>query len=245
MFWDKIGCFFKAKRRKYQILGMFIVLMLVGGSWLLVRVDSAVGERMTLYWGSSGSEVHLLQSRLSEWGYYQGAIDGVYGAKTAQAVRDFQRKNGLTVDGVVGPSTWAGLGYPTVSGVRTVAVSSRGVSQGDNVELLARIINGEARGEPYIGQVAVGAVVLNRVRDSRYPNSIAGVIYQPGAFTAVSDGQINAPSTESARRAALDALNGWDPSYGAVFYYNPAKTTNAWIWSRPRIITIGKHIVCR
>lgn len=113
-----------------------------------------------------------------------------------------------------------------------------------DVQLIARAINGEARGEPYEGQVAVGAVILNRVKSSKFPNTIAGVIYQSGAFTAVSDGQINVPiaSNSTVVKAAQDALNGWDPTGGAIYYFNPNTATNKWIWSRPQIKTIGNHI---
>ena len=116
-----------------------------------------------------------------------------------------------------------------------------------DVQLLARAINGEARGEPYEGQVAIGAVILNRVKDSRFPNTIAGVIYQSGAFTAVADGQINQAMEDEATvmKAARDAMNGWDPTGGAVYYFNPATATNKWIWSRPLIKTIGKHRFCK
>lgn len=227
---------------KYPLLGVLMTLLFVAG--ILVYSADPAGARATLYWGSSGADVRLVQTKLNNWGYYKGSIDGVYGSATAEAVRSFQRKNGLVVDGIVGPSTWQALGYSTggTPGAVTVSVSSQGVSQNDNVELLARIISGEARGEPYIGQVAVGAVILNRVQDPRFPKSIAGVIYQPGAFTAVSDGQINLPPVDSARRAAIDALNGWDPTYGSVYYFNPSTATSAWIWTRNQILTIGKHI---
>ena len=129
----------------------------------------------------------------------------------------------------------------------TISEASYGGGNTSDVQLLARAINGEARGEPYEGQVAVGAVILNRVRDSRFPNTIAGVIYQPGAFTAVSDGQINVPIDENSTvvKAARDALNGWDPTEGAVYYFNPNTATNKWIWSRPVIKTIGKHRFCK
>ena len=120
-------------------------------------------------------------------------------------------------------------------------------SNTSDIQLMARAINGEARGEPYEGQVAVGAVILNRVKDSRFPNSISGVIYEPGAFTAVSDGQINAALSEGSTvyKAAQDALNGWDPTGGCVYYFNPATATNKWIWSRPLVKTIGKHHFCK
>lgn len=236
---DQLTRRFRLNQRQI-ILGVLTLLLICGLQ--VYRAEMAVGQRTTLYWGSTGSDVRLLQSKLSNWGYYKGGIDGVFGPDTARAVREFQQKNGLVTDGIVGPATWAALGYSTTIGTQTVSVSSKGVSQSDNVELLARAITGEARGESYIGQVAVAAVILNRVEDPRFPNTIAGVIYQPGAFTAVADGQINLQPTESSRRAAIDALNGWDPTYGSVYYYNPAKATSAWIWSRPRTLTIGKHV---
>ncbi|MBQ2943038.1 MAG: spore cortex-lytic enzyme [Clostridia bacterium] len=186
--------------------------------------------------GSQGQEVRNIQSRLKEWGYYKGSVDGVYGQQTKNAVIKFQKKNGLKADGIAGNATLAAIGLPT---------SSSSSSSSANVNLLARIINGEARGETYTGQVAVGAVVLNRVEHPSFPNTIAGVIYQPQAFTAVDDGQINAAVTASCIRAAKDALNGWDPTGGAIYYYNPRTATNKWIRSRPVITTIGKHVFCK
>jgi len=192
--------------------------------------------------GSSGEEVFKIQQRLLSWGYYNGEVDGVYGSATTAAVKKFQQKNGLKVDGVAGEATLAALGLPTGS---TAASSSGGGNASEsNVYLLARAINGEARGEPYTGQVAVGAVIMNRVRHASFPNTIAGVIYQPGAFTAVSDGQIHAEMTDSCIRAARDALNGWDPVGGAIYYYNPKTATNQWIRTRPVVMTIGKHVFC-
>ena len=185
--------------------------------------------------GSSGAVVREIQTRLKNWGYYSGAVDGVYGSKTEEAVRWFQRKNGLSVDGQVGNLTLAALGIsPT---------GQSGSGSGD-LQLLARLISAEARGEPYIGQVAVGAVVLNRVEHPSFPNSVAGVVYQPGAFSCLDDGQFDEPVSESAYRAAQDAMNGWDPSYGAIYYFNPVTATSKWIWSRPLIVTIGNHRFC-
>lgn len=184
--------------------------------------------------GSSGSEVTKIQTKLKNWGYYDGAIDGKYGAATQKAVKEFQRKNGLTVDGIAGSATLSAMGI----------FSSGSSASNNDVYLLARAINGEARGEPYAGQVAVGAVILNRVKHPSFPNTVAGVIYQPGAFTAVDDGQIDAAMTSSCERAARDALNGWDPTGGAIYYYNPVTATNKWIRSRPIILTIGKHVFC-
>lgn len=184
--------------------------------------------------GSTGSEVTKIQTKLKNWGYYHGSVDGKYGSATQKAVKEFQRKNGLTVDGIAGSATLNAMG-----------ISSSGSSASNNdVYLLARAINGEARGEPYAGQVAVGAVILNRVKHPSFPNTVAGVVYQPGAFTAVDDGQIDAAMTSSCERAARDALNGWDPTGGAIYYYNPVTATNKWIRSRPIILTIGKHVFC-
>lgn len=190
-----------------------------------------------LYWGSTGQPVKDVQYRLRQWGYYEGDVDGIYGSRTYRAVRRFQRNNNLSVDGIVGPKTASAIGI-RLDNAGSVAAST---SRDDNVYLLGRAIHGEARGEPYIGKVAVAAVILNRVDHPSFPNSIAGVIYQPGAFTAVSDGQINLAPDDESLRAARDALNGWDPSYGCRYYWNPATSTSKWIWSRKVIIKIGKH----
>lgn len=188
--------------------------------------------------GASGATVTEIQTRLKNWGYYSGEVDGVFGSATEKAVKYFQQKNGLTADGVVGAQTLAALGINGGGG------DSSGGTQSGDLYLLARVISAEARGEPYTGQVAVGAVVLNRVRHSSFPNSISGVIYQSGAFSCLDDGQFDEPIAESAYRAAQDALNGSDPSGGAIYYFNPATATSKWIWSRPLIVTIGKHRFC-
>lgn len=188
-------------------------------------------------YGSSGQEVTNIQSKLYNWGYYNGGIDGIYGYETFSAVKSFQYKNGLTVDGVAGPETLSALGLPTGQ----QSSGGGGTTSSSDVNLLAHLIFGEARGEPYIGKVAVGAVVLNRTIDDRFPKTISGVIYQPGAFDAVDDGQINLDPDSSALNAARDALNGWDPTSGCIYYYNPATATSSWIWSRPIMLQIGKH----
>ena len=188
--------------------------------------------------GSGGAVVTEIQTRLKNWGYYNGAVDGVYGSQTEKAVRWFQEKNGLNADGQVGDQTLAALGM-SVSGQ-----SSNSGGNNGSLDLLARLISAEARGEPYEGQVAVGAVVLNRVEHPSFPNSIAEVIYQPGAFSCLDDGQFDEPVAESAYRAAQDAINGWDPTYGAIYYFNPITATSKWIWSRPLIVNIGKHRFC-
>ena len=170
---------------------------------------------------------------------YSGSIDGIYGTATQKAVRQFQKNCGLTADGIAGRKTllYLGLGSGTSS-------STGGYSSSD-VYLLARIIGAEARGESYVGQVAVGAVVLNRVRHSSFPDSIAGVVYQSGAFSAVRDSNWNVPPDDTAKKAARDAINGWDPTGGAIYYYNPAKTSNQWIRQRPVVTTIGRHVFCK
>lgn len=191
-------------------------------------------------YGSSGDEVTKIQTKLAAWGYYDGQIDGLYGYLTYSAVRSFQVKNGLTVDGIAGPQTLAALGLPTGNNQAAGNQGAPGTDTGD-VQLLARLIHGESRGEPYEGKVAVGAVVLNRTSDSRFPKTIAGVIYQPGAFDAVYDGQINLAPDASSLKAARDAMNGWDPSYGCIYYYNPNTATSSWIWSRQIVVVIGNH----
>lgn len=206
--------------------------------------DSACATVQTavLRQGATGGEVKELQRRLKTWGYYNGAVDGVYGKATVEAVKYFQRKNGLTVDGVAGIATYAALGMN--DSVRVLENEKKYSSSytSSDLYLLARCIYAEARGESYTGQVAVGAVVLNRVASTSFPNTIAGVIYQKNAFTAVNDGQINLTPDKTALNAAQDAMNGWDPTYGCLYYYNPAVATSSWIFSRETITTIGKHV---
>lgn len=196
-------------------------------------------EAAVLKKGSTGSEVKKVQQKLKNWGYYSGSVDGIYGSQTKKAVEYFQRKNGLTVDGIVGKQTFAALGIST-SG--TSSSDSYGNYSSADMQLLARCIYAEARGESYTGQVAVGAVILNRVKSSQFPNTISGVIYQKNAFTAVSDGQINLTPDATAMNAAKDAVNGWDPTYGCLYYYNPAVATSKWIFSRETVTVIGKHV---
>lgn len=192
------------------------------------------------YYGSRGTEVKNIQTRLKNWGYYKGNVDGIYGYKTYSAVKWFQAKNGLRIDGVAGQETLRALGLRT----GTVA-TSKSTTTSSNVHLLAHLVHGEARGEPYSGKVAVAAVVLNRVESTKFPKTIPGVIYQPGAFTAVSDGQINLEPDNSSLNAARDALNGWDPSFNSIYYFNPSTATSGWIWSRPVVTVIGKHYFAR
>ncbi len=180
---------------------------------------------------ASASTNKSVQSKLKDLGYYTGNIDGIYGPLTRSAVINFQRDYGLSVDGIVGPETLGALG-----------VSNSTSQSSSDLYLLAKCVYAEARGEPYVGQVAVAAVILNRVESPEFPNTISGVIYQPWAFTAVHDGQINLEPNDTAYQAAKDALNGWDPTYGCLYYYNPVTATSQWIYSRQVVITIGKHV---
>ena len=197
---------------------------------LAQSADAALYKR-----GSSGATVTQIQTRLKSWGYYNYTIDGIYGSRTENAVKYFQRKNGLTADGQAGDKTLAAMGI--------YEQQNSSANNGD-VYLLARLISAEARGEPYVGQVAVGAVVINRIDHPSFPNSLSGVIYQSGAFSCLDDGQFNQPISDSAFRAAREALNGSDPSGGAIYYFNPATATSSWIWSRPLLTVIGNHRFC-
>ncbi len=204
--------------------------------------EVAVSAVAVLRKGSKGNEVKEVQRRLKQWGYYSGSVDGVFGAGTRAAVIAFQKKNGLTADGVVGKATYKALGMTASYNVLAGGGSGGSTYTSSDLYLLAKTIYAEGRGEPYAGQVAIGAVILNRVRNSSFPNSVSGVVYQKGAFTAVSDGQINLSPDNTAMSAAQDAINGWDPTGGAIYYYNPAMATSAWIFSRKTVTVIGKHV---
>ena len=227
------------KRSKRLCLALAVLLSV---SMVLVALVPAV-EAASYKKGSSGAVVTQIQTKLKSWGYYTGTVDGIYGSGTERAVRAFQQKNGLTVDGKAGDQTLAAMGLSAGGGNSSNSDGSGGASS-SQVDLLARLISAEARGEPYSGQVAVGAVVLNRIKHPSFPNTLPGVIYQSGAFTCITDGQFNQPVAESAYRAARDALNGVDPSGGAIYYFNPSTATSSWIWSRPLITVIGKHRLC-
>lgn len=227
------------KNKKKTIIIAAMVFILIAIIVFIIFFQNNSVETLSKY-GSRGDEVTQIQTKLKRWGYYKGNIDGIYGSQTLEAVKYFQRKNGLTVDGIAGPATLKAMGIYTSSSSSTTSSSNS-----SNVNLLARLIYGEARGEPYTGQVAVGAVVMNRVKSSSFPNTISGVIYQSGAFDVVRDGQINLTPDSTAQKAAQDAINGWDPSYGAIYYFNPSTATNKWIWSRPMTVTIGRHRFCK
>jgi len=215
------------------LINIFVIYNVFFRSDIISTVDA-----LSKY-GSRGDEVKQIQDKLKRWGYYNGAVDGIFGNATLEAVKYFQRKNGLKVDGIAGPQTLAAMG------IMSNATPSTTTSNATDINLLARIIYGEARGESYEGQVAIAAVVLNRVKNPSFPNTISGVIYQAGAFDAVKDGQFNLTPNETAKKAAADAMNGWDPSRGAIYYFNPSTATNKWIWSRPMTVTIGRHRFCK
>lgn len=219
---------------KRILISLLLVLSLVT-AFIINESNAAALSK----YGSSGSEVTEIQQKLQSLGFYSGSIDGVYGTETKKAVTEFQKSCGLTPDGIAGTKTLTYLGLSSSSS----GSNSYGFTQSE-VELLARTISAESRGEPYEGQVAVGAVILNRIEHPSFPNTMAGVIYQNGAFSCIDDGQINEPVYESCKRAAVDAMNGWDPSGGAIYYYNPVTATSKWIRSRPIIATIGKHVFC-
>lgn len=212
---------------------LFIILLLFSAA---VMLCTAISSNALSKQGSRGDEVTAIQMKLRESGYYSGKIDGIFGSGTKNALISFQKDNGLTADGIAGTKTLQALGITADSG--------NGEFTQSEIALLARIISAESRGEPYEGQVAVGAVILNRIAHPSFPNTLAGVIYQPGAFSCLDDGQVNEPVSESAERAARDALNGWDPTGGAIYYFNPNTATSKWIWSRPVITVIGSHRFC-
>ena len=252
----------KAKKKGLALAFLALSLTVSGGvavmanreakaqsAYMQTQENAEAVETAILKQGSSGGEVKEVQRRLKLWGYYNGSVDGVFGAGTRKAVIAFQKKNGLTADGVVGKSTYKALGM--TKSYEILANSSNGSSasttglngfSSSEVYLLAKTIYAEGRGEPYTGQVAIGAVIINRIRSADFPNTISGVVYQKHAFTAVSDGQINLTPNDTAMKAARDAINGWDPTGGALYYYNPAVATSAWIFDRQTVTVIGKHV---
>ncbi len=225
---------------KALLLSVMALIVVVGVTGISAGANTHTAYAATYKQGSTGSAVKTIQQKLKNWGYYKGKVDGIFGSQTKEAVKSFQRKNGLTADGIVGAKTQKALGMNTGGSSNVTSNYSDA-----DVNLLARLIYGEARGESYVGQVAVGAVVMNRIKSPSFPNTMSGVIYQKYAFTAVDDGQINLAPNDTARRAAKDAMNGWDPSYGAIYYYNPVTATSSWIFSRQTTVTIGRHVFAK
>lgn len=223
------------------LLNILIIVAAVAPSYTITREAQAETVQVLSKLGSRGNEVRKVQSKLKSLGYYTGKVDGIYGTGTQSAVKKFQKNCGITVDGIAGSKTLLYLGITNTGG----SSGSTGRYSQSDINLLARMISAEARGENYTGQVAVGAVILNRVQHASFPDTISGVIYQPGAFSALHDSNWSRPVADSARKAAQDCINGWDPSGGAIYYYNPKKTSNKWMLSRPVIKTIGNHKFCR
>ena len=225
-------------KKKVIYLLSIIMFVVVLGNLFITSVYS-----LSKY-GSRGDEVKQIQTKLKSWGYYDGNVDGIYGSNTESAVKKFQKANNLTVDGIAGEKTLEALGINS-KGNSNQGNTSSSSSNNSDVYLLGKLVHAEARGEEYRGKVAVAATVLNRVASPSFPNTIAGVIYQSGAYTCVDDGQINLEPDEESKKAARDAINGWDPTSGCIYYFNPNTATSDWIWSRKQVLTIGKHIFCK
>ncbi len=223
--------------KKFFIILTVCMCLIIGVSYLVTNVVLMPDTSVT--YTATTSQNKVIQQRLKNWGYYTGAVDGILGPKSIAAIKKFQRNNGLVADGIVGPKTAAKIG---ISLTNTSSSTNNKTQTSSDLYLLAKCVHAEARGESYTGQVAVAAVILNRVKSPDFPNTIAGVIYQPWAFTAVNDGQINLEPNQSAYNAARDAMNGWDPTYGSLYYYNPATATSRWIYSRQKTVQIGKHV---
>ena len=226
--------------KKFLIILTMSLCLIIGVSYLVGSVIVPLTQSnnvSAVFTATTTSENKVIQQRLKKWGYYSGAIDGILGPKSVSAIKRFQKNNGLVVDGIVGPKTAAKIGITLSSNSSNPSKQSS-----SDLYLLAKCVHAEARGESYQGQVAVAAVILNRVKSPDFPNTIAGVIYQPWAFTAVHDGQINLEPNQTAYNAARDAMNGWDPTYGSLYYYNPATATSKWIYSRQTVVKIGKHV---
>lgn len=221
-------------------LALSLTALFAANILLILIMNATPDAQATTYrQGSKGEVVRQIQTKLKNWGYYIGEIDGDYGPKTVEAVKFFQRKNGLTIDGVAATRTLQAMG------IYLPVINANTTQKNSDVELLARLISAEAKDEPYNGKVAVGAVVLNRMRHSSFPNTIAGVIYQPGAFSSLNNGQFKEKISDSALKAAQDAINGIDPSFGCTYYYNPKTTNSQWVLSRTFVLDIGNHRFCK
>ncbi len=231
---------FLAKGNTAKTVSLILCVIMLWGAIGFIIIDARKQTEIETLSkiGSRGEEVRQIQNKLKSLGFFNGTIDGIYGVKTQSAVRNFQKSVGITADGIAGPKTLLYMGLGSSGG-------ENGQYSSSDIYLLAKVIAAEARGESYTGQVAVGAVVLNRVSSSSFPDTVAGVVYQAGAFSAVTDSNWSVSPTSTSRKAAQDAINGWDPTGGALYYYNPAKTNNKWIRTRPVITTIGSHIFCK
>ena len=236
-------------KRKIGFSIIILYFMMGGIQAALPAGEVQAFSAQVIHQGAVGDDVIELQTRLQYLGFYKGKVDGVFGWGTYWALRNFQEQFGMKPDGLAGPSTKAKLVKASkYNPQQSKPVQSANVPIGyseNDIRLLANAVHGEARGEPYVGQVAVAAVILNRVESPSFPNTISGVIFEPRAFTAVADGQIWLTPNEQSKKAVIDAINGWDPTGNAIYYFNPETATSKWIWSRPQIKTIGKHIFCK
>lgn len=233
---------YKAFRNFYIFLIVFAIIAgAAAGGYTAYKLCWDNGEAIYAVskYGSTGNEVRQIQQKLRDLGFYKGSVDGIYGSQTQSAVKQFQKSVGITADGIAGSKTLLYLGLGGSSGGNSTQYSN------SDVELLAKVISAEARGESYEGQVAVGAVILNRVAHPSFPDSISGVVYQSGAFSCVYDSNWYEPVSAASKKAATDAINGWDPSGGAIYYFNPAKTSDSFMHSRPVITIIGSHRFCK
>ena len=230
------------KTTLFKFCAFVLSLSIITASASFYIIETANGNSVATLskLGSRGDEVRRIQTKLKQLGFYNGSVDGIYGSATQKAVRRFQQSVGITADGIAGSKTLLFLGLDSSSGG-----GSYGSYSSSDIYLLAKVIEAEARGESYTGQVAVGAVVLNRVESASFPDTISGVVYQSGAFSAVTDSNWSVTPSATSRKAAQDAINGWDPSYDFLYYYNPAKTANRWIRTRPVVTTIGSHVFCK
>lgn len=227
---------------KFFIISLIFIIAITFYLFYVLKSSTDVTQTLSKF-GSKGNEVTQIQQKLKDQGFYYGEVDGIYGKNTENAVIKYQQSKGLRIDGIAGSETLNSLGITSSSGGGTTSSSS--TANSNDKYILAKMISAEARGEPFEGQVAVGAVIINRVKHPSFPNTISGVLYESGAFSALSDGQYyNEPIADSAYRAADLAIKGWDPSGGAIYYFNPAKTSNAFMWSRPVLTVIGSHKFC-
>ena len=231
------------KRSGFLLLTALVFLLGMRTASPLAALRHGGSVQTLSSFGTRGEEVRRIQEKLRSLGYDVGTADGIYGTRTKRAVTQFQRDKGLKADGIAGPQTLAALGLS--GGASSGGSGGETGTERLDLDLLARIISAESKGEPYEGQIAVGAVILNRIRHPSFPNTLAGVIYQGGAFESVSNGEFNKAAQESCIRAAREALAGNDPTGGAIYFYNPDKTTNKWMRSRPVVLTIGGHVFCK
>lgn len=211
-----------------RVLGAIVFVVVL----LLAARDLQTEEMDKLFWGDRSPDVAQLQKKLIQKDLYEGPVTGFYNRATVIAVRKFQKEKKLTANGIVDNKTRSYL----------MAPSEEVDPSKEEVYLLSAIIESEAADEPYIGKLAVGAVILNRVDSSAFPNTLSGVVFQPGAFESVQNGQFGRQVSPQSRRAAREAWNGKDPSGDALYFWNPAKPVNPWVWQRRQVAQIGRHV---